>query len=118
MKRQIAAGATGGSIGLSALAAAIGLCCVAPWAVALLGVSGAVALAGLGSYRLYFIIVAVVLFAGAVWAAYHRRHAGGAVACGHHSRWLTLLFALNALLLLAAIFAGSIQMVIQRHLSF
>jgi hypothetical protein len=116
MKKHVAAGATGGSIGLSALAAGIGLCCVAPWAVALLGVSGAVALAGLGAYRPYFIIAAVVLFAGALWATYRRRNAGGAVACRRHSRWLTLLFAVDALLLLVAIFAGGIQMVIQRLL--
>ena len=34
-------GVTGGALGLSALALAFGVCCVAPWAVTLLGVAGA-----------------------------------------------------------------------------
>ena len=38
-------GSAGGALGLGAFAAAIGACCGLPWAVALLGVSGAVALA-------------------------------------------------------------------------
>lgn len=43
-------GTAGGALGLGAFAAASGACCGVPWAVALLGVSGAVALARL-SYR-------------------------------------------------------------------
>ncbi|MGH8232904.1 MAG: hypothetical protein ACREPU_01730 [Rhodanobacteraceae bacterium] len=113
-----AVGATGSSVGLSTLAAAIGLCCVAPWAVALLGVSGALTLAALGVYRLYFVVAAVILFVGAVWIAYRRRGLPQAVACNRHSRWLTLLFAVNALLLLVAIFAGGIQMIVQRYVLF
>jgi hypothetical protein len=38
-------GVTGGAVGLSALALAFGVCCVAPWAVTLLSVGGAVLLA-------------------------------------------------------------------------
>lgn len=37
----------GGALGLGRFAAAIGACCAFPWAVALFGVSGAVALARL-----------------------------------------------------------------------
>lgn len=42
-------GTAGGALGLGAFAAAIGACCGLPWAVALLGVGGAVALARLSS---------------------------------------------------------------------
>ncbi len=117
-KIAVAAGATGSSVGISALATAIGLCCVAPWAVAMLGVSGALALVSLGAYRIYFVVAAAVLFVGAVWIAYRRRSSAKAIACKPHSRWLTLLFTVNALLLLVAIFAGGIQMIVQRYLLF
>ena len=40
-------GTAGAALGLGAFAAAVGACCALPWAVALLGVSGAVALARL-----------------------------------------------------------------------
>jgi len=40
-KPQVAA-VTSGALGLSAIALAFGVCCVAPWAVAILGVGGAV----------------------------------------------------------------------------
>lgn len=118
MKTQVTAGATGGSIGLSVIAAAVGLCCVAPWAVALFGISGALALASLGPYRLWFIVAAVVLFVAAVWMTFRRRNAADAAACKPRSRWITVLFSVNVLLLLVAIFAGVIQMMIQRHLMF
>jgi hypothetical protein len=36
-------GTAGGALGLGAFAAAIGACCGLPWAVALMGVSGATA---------------------------------------------------------------------------
>ena len=52
-------GATGGAVGLGALAAVLGTCCVAPWAVSLVGVAGAVALARLA-------VLAPVLIGGAV----------------------------------------------------
>jgi hypothetical protein len=46
-------GTSGGAVGLGALAAAIAACCGVPWAVALLGVSGAVALARLSFLGIY-----------------------------------------------------------------
>jgi hypothetical protein len=45
--RTRAIGTAGGALGLGAFAATVGACCGLPWAVALLGVSGAVALARL-----------------------------------------------------------------------
>jgi hypothetical protein len=56
-------GTAGGALGLGAFAAAIGACCGFPWAVALLGVGGAVALA-----RLSFLLPCALLGAGALLA--------------------------------------------------
>ena len=47
------AGAAGGALGLGAIAALFGTCCVAPWTVGLLGVGGAVALARLSFLQPY-----------------------------------------------------------------
>ncbi|HEY6940086.1 mercuric transporter MerT family protein [Dokdonella sp.] len=62
-------GAASGALGLGAFAAALGTCCIAPWAVSLLGVSGAVALARLAVLQPYALIAAGILLAVAfVWA--------------------------------------------------
>ena len=63
-------GTAGGALGLGAFAAAIGACCGFPWAVALLGVSGAVALARLSFLLPYTLLGAGVLLAVAFWWAY------------------------------------------------
>jgi hypothetical protein len=63
-------GTAGGALGLGAFAAAIGACCGLPWAVALLGVSGAVALARLSFLLPYALLGAVAFLAAAFWWAY------------------------------------------------
>jgi hypothetical protein len=63
-------GTAGGALGLGAFAAAIGACCGLPWAVALLGVSGAVALARLSFLLPYALLGAGALLAIAFWWAY------------------------------------------------
>lgn len=63
-------GTAGGALGLGAFAAAIGACCGFPWAVALLGVSGAVALARLSFLLRYALLGAGALLAVAFWWAY------------------------------------------------
>jgi hypothetical protein len=63
-------GSAGGALGLGVLAAAIGACCGLPWAVALLGVSGAVALARLSFLLPYALAGSGVLLAVAFWWAY------------------------------------------------
>jgi hypothetical protein len=63
-------GSAGGALGLGALAATIGACCGLPWAVALLGVGGAVALARLSFLLPYALAGAGVLIAAAFWWAY------------------------------------------------
>ncbi len=51
--------ASGGSaVGLSMLASFVGLCCIGPWTVALLGVSGAVSMARWQPFRPYILTLA------------------------------------------------------------
>jgi hypothetical protein len=67
-KRTI--GAAGSAVGIGTLAAILGTCCVAPWAVGLVGVSGAVTLARLARFQPYFLVVAAVMLAMAFYWAY------------------------------------------------
>lgn len=60
----------GGALGLGGFAAALGLCCSVPWAVSLLGVTGAVAFARLAFLLPYALVGAVVLLSFAFWLAY------------------------------------------------
>ena len=55
---------------MGALAAALGACCVAPWAVSLLGVSGAIALVRLSFLKPYLLGGAALLLAVSFWLAY------------------------------------------------
>ena len=68
-KPQVIAAASG-ALGLGAFAAAVGGCCGAPWAVALLGVTGAVGLARLAFLLPYALIGAALLLGVAFWSAY------------------------------------------------
>ena len=63
-------GTASGALGLGAFAAAIGACCGIPWAVALLGVSGAVALARLSFLLPYALLGAGALLVVAFWWVY------------------------------------------------
>ena len=63
-------GAAGGAFGLGGLAAGLGLCCSVPWAVALLGVTGAVAFARLAFLLPYALIAALALLGVGFWWAY------------------------------------------------
>ncbi|MGH8197676.1 MAG: mercuric transporter MerT family protein [Steroidobacteraceae bacterium] len=74
-------GAAGGALGLGSLAAALGLCCTVPWAVALLGVSGAVAFARLAFLLPYALIGSFALLAAGFWWAYRRPAACAEDAC-------------------------------------
>lgn len=96
-------GAASGALGLGAFAAAVGGCCGAPWAVALLGVSGAIALARLAFLLPYALIGAALLLAGAFWWAYRPArvcaHPPEAAAAGYSVR----VFVWIAALLVAAL---------------
>lgn len=60
----------GGALSLGSFAAALGLCCSVPWAVTLLGVTGAVAFARLAFLLPYALVGAVALLSLAFWLAY------------------------------------------------
>jgi hypothetical protein len=62
--------ATTGAFGLGGFAAAVGLCCTVPWAVAILGVTGAVAFARLAFLLPYSVVGAAALLGLAFWWAY------------------------------------------------
>lgn len=74
-------GSAGGALGLGALASAIGACCGLPWAVPLLGVGGAVALARLSFLLPYTLLGAAALLALAFWWAYRPRAVCGDSTC-------------------------------------
>jgi hypothetical protein len=80
------AGAAGGALGLGAFAALFGTCCVAPWTVGLLGVSGAVALARLSFLQPYLIVGTLGLLGAAFWWAYRPQPACADGACETTSR--------------------------------
>ena len=74
-------GAATGALSLSAFAAAVGACCALPWAVALLGVSGAVALARLSFLLPYALLGAALLLAVAFWWVYRPQTACATGLC-------------------------------------
>ena len=107
--RKIVA-STGGAISLSAIAAFIGFCCAGPWAVAILGVSGAVAMARWQPLSPYILVAAGAMLAWAFWRAYRSPPvcADGSCPSRASSRMKYLLWP-SALLLILAFFAEDFQ---------
>ena len=70
-------GVASGAMGLSAIALAFGVCCVAPWAVAILGVGGAVLLARLAFLQPYIVAGTIILLGVGFWFVYRRQRAAG-----------------------------------------
>jgi mercuric ion transport protein len=66
------AGIAGGAVGFGGFAAALGLCCSVPWAVALLGVTGAVAFARLAFLLPYALVGAAAFLGFGFWLAYRK----------------------------------------------
>jgi hypothetical protein len=95
--------AAGGALGLGGLAAALGLCCSVPWAVALFGVTGAVAFARLAFLLPYALVGAVVLLAIGFWAAYRGPAACADGICTAASRRPLRWFVCIAALLVGAL---------------
>ena len=57
---------------MSAMALALGTCCIAPWAVTLLGVGGAVLLARIAILQPYLVTATVALLGSGFWSVYRR----------------------------------------------
>jgi mercuric ion transport protein len=99
-------GAAGGALGLGGLAAALGLCCTVPWAVALLGVTGAVAFARLAFLLPYALVGAVVFLGVGFWWAYRRP-----VACAYGTCTPASRRPLQWLVWIAALVVGALSLV-------
>lgn len=65
-------GAASGAVGLGGFAAALGLCCGVPWAVALFGVTGAIAFARLAFLLPYALAASAIFLGFGFWLAYRR----------------------------------------------
>ncbi len=104
---RAAAATTGGAIGLGAFASFVGLCCIGPWSVMLLGVSGAVAMARLAPFRPYILALAALLVVWTFWRIYRPRCAVGGEAKA--SIRLRSTMWLSAILLGLAFFADELQ---------
>jgi hypothetical protein len=98
-------GAAGGALGLGAFVAAAGGCCGAPWAVALLGVGGAVALARLAFLLPYALFGAAALLALAFWWAYRPPPACPEGSCAGATRRPLRMLVWMAAALVAALAA-------------
>src|SRR5207244_5854681 len=72
---------SGSAVGLSMFASFVGLCCIGPWTVALLGVSGAVSMARWQPFRPYILAVAGTMLAWAFWRTYRLRRVCLAEGC-------------------------------------
>jgi hypothetical protein len=107
------AGTAGGAIGLSAVASFVGLCCIGPWAVALFGVSGAIAMARFDFLRPYLLALAAALLAWAFWRVYRVPSicADGSCPAGS-SIWLKSMLWVAAALIVSAFFADDLQWVL------
>jgi membrane protease YdiL (CAAX protease family) len=99
-------GAAGGAISLGGFAAAVGLCCTVPWAVALFGVTGAVAFARLAFLLPYAVVGAAAFLALAFWLAYRRLPECDDGSCAPPDRR-----ALRWFVWLAAVFVGALSVV-------
>ena len=96
-ERRRVIGAAAGALGLSGFGAALGLCCSVPWAVALLGVTGAVALARLAFLLTYALIASTALLSVGFWWAYRPLRACADETCTPSNRrairWLAWVAA-------------------------
>ncbi len=106
------AATSGGAIGVSAIASFIGLCCIGPWAVALLGVSGAVSMARWEPLRPYILVLAVILLLWAFWRVYgppRKKLCAAGLCAARPSLWLQASLWFAAILVVLAFFADQLQ---------
>lgn len=108
-KKILASG--GGAVGLSVFASFVSLCCIGPWTVALLGISGAVSMAHWQPYRPYILAVAGGILAWGFWRTYRLRRACMAEGCEDQKPglWMHASLWLSSALLLVAVFAERLQ---------
>ena len=78
--QKIAYGAAGSAVGLGGLAATLGSCCAAPWAVTLYGAALAAAFARLSYLQPFLLGAAALSISGIFWLAYRQRRSFGTPA--------------------------------------
>jgi hypothetical protein len=93
-------GAAGGAVSLGGFAAALGLCCGVPWAVALLGVTGAVAFARLAFLLPYALVGAAVFLGFGLWLAYRKPACQDSACTDTQRRPLRIVMSIAALIVL------------------
>lgn len=105
------AASSGAAVALSAFASFVGLCCIGPWTVALLGVSGAISMARWQPFRPYILAVAALALAWGFWRTYRLRKVCLVEGCEDKKPGLAmhLMLWLSAALLVAAFFAPQLQ---------
>jgi hypothetical protein len=104
--------ASGGSaVGLSIFASLVSLCCIGPWTVALLGVSGAVSMARWQPIRPYILAVAAGILAWGFWRTYRLRRVCLADGCPEKRPGVTMHASLwlSTALLVLSLFADRLQ---------
>lgn len=108
-KKILASG--GSAVGMSMFASLVGLCCIGPWTVALLGVSGAVAMARWEPLRPYILFLAGGMLAWAFWRTYRLRRVCLSDGCAEKrpGKAMHIALWLSALLLVLAVFAKPLQ---------
>lgn len=74
-------GAGAGGLGAALAAGFAALCCVGPSTVALLGVGGSIAAAGLGPYRPFLLLGSLALLGYGFWRAYGQRQFVSGASC-------------------------------------
>lgn len=103
---------SGSAISISAIASFVGLCCIGPWAVALFGVSGAIAMARWQPVRPYLLGVALILLGWAFWRIYgpaRKRLCEAGLCSPKPSIWLQGSLWLATALVILAFFADQLQ---------
>lgn len=99
-------GVASGAVGLSGFAAALGLCCTVPWAVTLLGVSGAIAFARLSFLLPYAVVGSVLMIGLGFWSVYGRGRSRDGSACAMRPQ-----HARRAIVWVAAILVGVLSVI-------
>jgi hypothetical protein len=100
-------GAAGGALGLGTFGLALGACCSVPWAVALFGVTGAIAFVRLSFLLPYALIGSVLLLGLGFWWVYRMPDACADGTCEATNRhglkvfiWIAALIVLASWLVL------------------
>jgi hypothetical protein len=103
---------SGSAISISAIASFIGLCCIGPWAVALFGVSGAIAMARWQPIRPYLLGLALLMLGWAFWRIYgpfRQRLCEAGICAPKPSAWLQISLWFATVLVVLAFFADQLQ---------